>query len=279
MIPRHKINPHLKPLEYAMGARFGWQTGASWRDKLLEAVAKKSEKLGMDELAYCRMAVTSAAELEVLAEIVSNSETRFFREPEQFTDLRDRIIPELIERKSADRQLDIWSAACSTGEEAYSLAILLSESLEDVERWKINILATDLRGPAIISASRGRYQSSSVGRMDSHLRARYFTSVAASAGEGSYDVAPSLKKMIAFRRANLYDSHFWKGLAQHFDLLVCNNLLLYFHALAVKQTVERIRRALRPGGLLMVMKNETGYIDHPSLKLDSSLAGAFFRRV
>jgi chemotaxis protein methyltransferase CheR len=279
MISRHKINPHLKPLEYALGARFGWQTGASWRDTLLAAVARKAEKLGMDELAYCRMAVTSAAELEVLAEIVSNSETRFFREPEQFADLKDRVIPELIARKSGERQLDIWSAACSTGEEAYSLAILLREALPDIDSWKVNLLATDLRGPAIISATRGRYQSSSVGRLDSHLRSRYFTRADVNGGEGAYDVAPFLKRMVIFRRANLYDSLFWKGLTQQFDLLVCNNLLLYFHALAVKQTVERLKGALRAGGLLMVMKNETGYIDHPVLKLDGSLAGAFFRKI
>jgi chemotaxis protein methyltransferase CheR len=175
--------------------------------------------------------------------------------------------------RAKEKRLDLWSAACSTGEEAYSLAIVLSEVLEG-QYWKMKLLATDLRASAIVRASRGSFPASSVKVLSRALRNRHFTKSEAS---GSYDVSADLKKMISFRRANLYDPKFWDTRHQ-FDLILCNNLLVYFHAMAVKQTVDRLVDALRPGGLLMVMSSEASYVHHQRLKLDRSLAGSFFRK-
>lgn len=275
MASNHKNNHHhIKALEQSLSARFGWQTNAHWRDGLLAAVKKKSEKLRFDETAYCRMAISSTGELEALAEMVINGETRFFREPDQFEALRETVIPDLFALRAKEKKLDVWSAACSTGEEAYSLAIVLSESLPEGEHWKMKLLATDLRASAIVRASRGSFPSSSVKVLGRSLRNRHFIK---SEANGSYDVAMDLKKMISFRRANLYDPKFWDTRHQ-FDLILCNNLLVYFHALAVKQTVDRLADSLRPGGLLMVMSSEASYVHHRHLKLDSSLAGSFFRK-
>lgn len=279
MPARPHANPHLKPLEQALAARFGWQTNASWRDGLLDAIRRKSEKLGMDPLAYSRMAVASPGELDALADLLINSETRFFREPDQFEALARNVIPELIEKRGGDRRIDVWSAACSTGEEAYSLAILLTEALKDKGQWKVNLLATDLRGSAIISAGRASYAAASLRLISPELRERYFVGAGVKGVESSFDVIQPLRGMVAFRRANLYDAGFWKNMGQRFDLIVCNNLLLYFHALAVKQTLDRIAGVLKPGGFLMVMKNETGYVEHPQLKREESLPGSFFKKV
>ncbi len=265
---------HIKALEQSLSARFGWQTNAHWRDELLAAVKKKSEKLRFEEAAYCRMAIGSTGELEALAEMVTNGETRFFREPEQFDSLRERVIPELMALRAREKKLDVWSAACSTGEEAYSLAIVLSESWPEGEHWKMKLMATDLRASAIVQASRGSFPASSVKVLGRALRNRHFIK---SEANGSYDVAVDLKKIISFRRANLYDPKFWDTRHQ-FDLILCNNLLVYFHALAVKQTVDRLADSLRPGGLLMVMSSEASYVHHRRLKFDSSLAGSFFRK-
>jgi chemotaxis methyl-accepting protein methylase len=276
---RRNNNPHIKPLEQAMAARFGWQTNASWRDTLLEAIKAKADKLGLDELSYCHMAIRSPGELEVLAGILCNSETRFFRESEQFDALMTRVLPELITARGKERKLALWSAACSTGEEAYSLAIALCETLPEGENWKTSLLATDLRGAAIISASRGSYPSSAIRLVDADIRNGYFTKAEMSGRERAYSVIPSVRQMIAFRRANIYDAAFWKNLDRQFDLILCNNLLLYFHALAVRQTVERFVKVLRRGGVLMVMKNEGGYIEHAQLRHDATLPGCFFRKV
>lgn len=280
MAPAKRTNPHIKLLEQALAARYGWQGGTPWRrEKLVAAIDNKANKLGMNELSYCKMAAASPAEIEVLAELISNSETRFFREPEQFEALEEIVVPHLIQARAKERRLDLWSAACSTGEEAYSLAMLVRESLPETARWDTNLMATDLRGPAIIYASQGSYPSSSIRMIDPHIRHKYFVKAEMNGRERHYAVVPSLRKMIAFRRANVYDFKFWQNLNHHFDLIICNNLLLYFHALAVEQTVSRIAGVLRRGGLLMVMKNETGYVDHPRLKLDNSLPGSFFRKI
>src|SRR5215216_1714681 len=279
MAPAKKSNPHIKSVEQALAARFGWQGGTPWRrEKLLAAIDKKANKLGMEDLAYCRMAAASAAELEVLAELISNSETRFFREPEQFDALRETIIPHLIEARAKERRLDLWSAACSTGEEAYSLAMLVCESLPAGAHWNTNLFATDLRGSAIMSANQGSYPLSAIRMIDPTIRQKYFVKADMNGRERLYTVEQGVRKMVAFRRANVYDSKFWKNLNHHFDLIICNNLLLYFHALAVEQTVDRIAGVLKRGGLLMVMKNETNYVDHPRLKLEASLPGSFFRK-
>ena len=279
MAPAKKLNPNIKLLEQALAARFGWQGGASWRDDLIAETARKAARLGVDEHAYSKMALTSPAELDALAELVANSETRFFREPEQFEALRKTVIPNLICERAKERKLDLWSAACSTGEEAYSLAMVVRESIPHAEHWTTNLVATDLRGPAIIYASRGSYPSSSINKIDSDLQERYLAKAEMSGRERHYTIAPAVRKMIAFRRANIYDAKFWKSINHQFDLILCNNVLIYFHALAIKQTVERIAEALKRGGLLMVMKNEAGYIAHPKLKLESTLPGSFFRKV
>ena len=279
MAPAKKNNPHLKTLEQAIAARYGWQGGAIWRDKLLTAIDQKSAKLGMDELAYCRMAAASTAEQETLADLLCNSETRFFREPEQFNALREVIIPQLIQERAKERRLDLWSAACSTGEEAYSLAISVTDQLPEGGPWKANVLATDLRGSAIIAASQGLYPQSAIRLVDAELRHHYFIKAEMNGRERLYAIAPTVRKLITFRRANLYDAKFWSHIHHPFDLIICNNLLLYFHALAARHTVERIASALRRGGYLLVMRNEVGYINHPLLRLDPSLPGAIFRKV
>jgi chemotaxis protein methyltransferase CheR len=271
-----KANPHIKPLEQVLAARYGWQGGATWRDHLLAAIDHKAAKLGLDQLAYSRMAITSQGEQEALAEIICNSETRFFREPEQFESLRCRVIPELIAARGKERRLDLWCAACSTGEEAYSLAMVVNEGLPASEHWKPHLMATDLRGSAIIAASQASYPQSAIRMIDVDLRHRYLVKGDMQGRERHYTVEPGLRKMIAFRRANIYDAKFWKHLHRPFDLIVCNNLLLYFHALATRQTVERFAEVLRPGGRLLVMKNEAGYVRHPRLKNDPQLPDGFF---
>jgi chemotaxis protein methyltransferase CheR len=279
MAAAKRFNPEIKPLEKALAARFGWQSGASWRDELMAAVDRKVEKLGMDEHSYCRMAMASHSELDGLAELVSNSETRFFREPEQFDALRKTVLPNLIANRAKDKRLDLWSAACATGEEAYSLAIVVRESLPPDDTWTTNLIATDLRGPAIISASRGSYASSSINLLDSNLRNQYFDQAEMNGRERHFTIAPAVRRMVAFRRANIYDSTFWKSNHHQFDLIICNNVLIYFHALAIKQTIERMAGSLKSGGMLLVMKNEAGYISHPRLRLESTLPGSFFRKL
>jgi chemotaxis protein methyltransferase CheR len=279
MARKQSTSLHIKKLEQAMAARFGWQVGGHWRERLISIVNEKAEKLKLDQATYCQMAANSSGELEVLANLVCNSETRFFRDPEQFQVLREVVLPSLIKLRSKELRIDLWSAACSTGEEAYSLTIMLCDILPNINAWKVNVLATDLRGQAIISATQGRYPLSAIGLLDADLRRRYFIEAEAKGQEPLFDVASAVRRMIKFRRANLYDPQFWKNLDQEFDLIVCNNLLLYFNPLAARQTVERMASVLRRGGMLVVMRNEMHHVDHPRLRIDSDLPGAFFKKI
>ncbi len=270
---------HIKQVEKALAARYGWQTGNVWRDKLIAAIRQKAERLRIDEQTYCQGAIKSFSELQALAEFVVNSETRFFRDAQQFEILRQKVVPQLIQSRAKERTLNVWSAACSTGEEAYSIAILIKEQLPANENWKVNVMATDLRGQAIIAAMKGRYVDSSLTLLNQEWRSRYFVKAEASSYEDSYDIVPEIKKLVAFRRANLYDQDFWKTFNQQFDLIICNHLLLHFHALAVKRTVEKFVSVLKSGGLFAVMKGEAMYVDNPSLKAEIDFSCPFFKKL
>jgi chemotaxis protein methyltransferase CheR len=262
-----------------LAARFGWQTGDVWRDKLISAIGQKIERLRIDEQSYCQSAVGSLSELQALAEYVVNSETRFFRDAQQFEVLQQQIVPQLIRARAAERTLNIWSAACSTGEEAYSIAILIREQLPANEDWRVNVMATDLRGQAIITASQGRYTASSLSLLKPEWRSRYFVKTETNGQESRYTIVPAIKKLVTFRRANLYDQDFWKAPHHPFDLIICNHLLLHFHALAVKQTVEKFVTVLKPEGLFAVMKGEALYVDHPRLRQEAGYASPFFKKL
>src|SRR5436305_10958740 len=147
--------------------------------------------------------------------------------------------------------------------------MLLKETLP--EDWRVSVMATDLRGQAIIQATQGRYPASSLTFVDSQLRERYFLHAGTHGREPSFDVVPEVKKIVSFRRANLCDTHFWNSLRRKFDLIVCNNLLLHFHPLAIRKTVDRMVSALEPGGFLTVMKNESMFVEHSALKQDRNL--------
>jgi chemotaxis protein methyltransferase CheR len=275
----HHQHSHIKLVEKALAARYGWQTGEVLRDKLVEAVRRKAERLGLEEWDYCQAAMKSFAELQALAEFVINSETRFFRDPQQFETLTQTILPQLIAERAGERTLNVWSVACSTGEEAYSLAILLKEVLPATDGWKLNLVATDLRGDSIIRATKGRYAESALALLKTEWRARYFVKAEANGPEAAYDILPEIKRLITFRRANLYDEEFWKSFTRPFDLIVCNHLLLHFHALAAKQTVGKIAGVLKTGGLLAVMNGEAMYVNHSRLKQDTSYTSPFFKKL
>jgi chemotaxis protein methyltransferase CheR len=270
-------NPHLRTLEQALADRFGWQPGAL-RDTILATVAGKARRLGLDEVSYCRMAALSGGELQALAEEVAPGETRFFRDEEQTAALRERVIPQLLAERAAERRLRIWSIACSTGEEAYSLAMLVRDALPPGEEWRVDIRGIDLRGQAIMTGSRGRYRASSVRVIDPTLRNRYFIGVDEPSPDREFELIPLVRRMVTFRRANVCEAYIWNQLTGPCDLIVCQHLLLYFHRLAVERTVDRLAGALAAGAYLVVNPIETGLLAHTALRPVESLPSGFWSR-
>jgi PAS domain S-box-containing protein len=176
--------------------------------------------------------------------------TEFFRDQRLFDYLRDHALPELIaEARREDRELRIWSAGCSTGEEAYSLAIVVAEALGgDLSRPDIRIFATDIDGAAIGFARRGIYPAASLSGLPPGTRDRYFVQ-----SEGGFEVAKSLRALMIFGQHDLAE----RAPFPRIDLLLCRNVLIYFSVAMQKTALETFAFSLRPGGRLVLGTSES----------------------
>ncbi len=274
---RSLTNPHLPQLELALANVYGWAANVSLRAALQAVVTDKSRRLLFDEMTYCRVAAQSPGELHSVAEEIALGETSFFREPEQFRALWRMALPELIEKRAAAKRLRLWSAGCSTGEESFSLAMILEDLIGDAADWRVEILAVDLRSKALLQASQGRYHPLQLRNLDPSLRERFFHGVyAPDAPPGELD--RRLRRNIRLRHANLYDPHLWQHLPGPFDVIVCSNVLTHMHYTAIQQTTARIQKALAPGGYLLVGSAEAGLITQPRLRAAPTLPSGFFQR-
>lgn len=269
--------PALKKLEEALAEHYGWAITPATRAKITAAVARKSGRLGVSPPEYCTLAAASQSELLALVEEGAVSETYFFREPQQYEYLRSDVLPELFARCERERERDylretrlrLWSTACSTGEEAYSLAILCEQVWPGIGPTEVDIFATDVRNRALLAASQANYQLPALRLLSAEVRERYFTHAGSTPDtplSGSYTVVPNIRRLVTFRRVNLLDGIFWKGVTGRFDLIVCANVLLYLHGPAMRNMVERLSRALREGGYLMVAPAEATLFEHSRLK-------------
>jgi chemotaxis protein methyltransferase CheR len=174
-------------------------------------------------------------------------ETYFLRDHGHFHLLKTRILPDLIERRRVQRELAIWSVGCASGEEPYSLALTLVETLPDLMDWKITLLGTDLNAQALNVARRGIYRKWSFRHTDIDFHNRYFD----PATDG-LQIKPFIREMVTFRHANLLAG------APHpaFDLILCRHVLLYFSPTQVGKAESILFDALTPGGWLMLGQSE-----------------------
>jgi chemotaxis protein methyltransferase CheR len=176
-------------------------------------------------------------------------ETYFFRNGAQFDALREHILPELLERRDGLRTLRVWSAGCATGEEPYSLAILLNELLPSDHSWNASILATDINPVFLARAREGLYGNWSFRETPDELRQRYWAEE-----QGRWRLRSDIRRMVSFTRLNLAESCF-PAIANGtsaMDIIVCRNVTIYFDEATTRQIAERFYSALTPGGWLIV---------------------------
>ena len=196
-----------------------------------------------------------------MIEAMVTNETSFFRDHHPFEDLRTTILPELIRRRAAERRLDLWSAAASTGQEPYSLAILIREQFPELAGWSVNILATDLSAEVLERARAGRYNQIEVNRgLPVTLLMKYFRQQGTT-----WELVEEVRRMVDFRALNL--ARPWPPLPP-MDLILLRNVMIYFEPETKREILGRVARLLRPGGYLLLGSAET------TLNLDAS-----FRRV
>ncbi|MGA2336377.1 MAG: protein-glutamate O-methyltransferase CheR [Terriglobales bacterium] len=193
-------------------------------------------------------------ELVHLLDVVSTNKTDFFREPEHFEFLVEKAIPDLVARNESGRPLLIWSAGCSTGEEPYTLAMVLMECGQRHPGFRFRILATDISTTVLAKAERGVFRSEVAGPVPSDLRRKYFMR-SRDRNSNVLRVVPELRQLVEFRRLNFMDADF--GLSQKADVIFCRNVIIYFDRPTQERIVQKLAAQLLPGGYAFVGHSET----------------------
>lgn len=187
-------------------------------------------------------------EWKALFVLLTNQESYFFRDAEQLQVIREQLLPVLLQRNRETRTLRIWSAGCSTGEEPYSLAMMLEDVVPSREEWRVLILGTDLSEAALERARRGVYGAWSFRALSEGVRDRFFV-----ARGKEWEVRPQLRHSITWAHGNLFDDPFpTSSSALHdMDLIVCRNVFIYFGRDAVTHVLRKFSATLRPEGFLV----------------------------
>lgn len=194
----------------------------------------------------------------------TSGETYFFRDHGQFDLLRLRILPELIEYRRSARTLRMWSAGCSSGEEAYSLAMLVDMLLPERDEWNIFILGSDIDQTALAKARLARYGQWSFRMVPPTLKQRYF-----QGKDEEWALDERIRRMVTFRAGNLIGEPFSGTEMQDMDLILCRNVFIYFSADTVAAVAGKLAAALRAGGYLMT--GHTEILGHRVQNLQSRL--------
>jgi chemotaxis protein methyltransferase CheR len=186
---------------------------------------------------------------------ITTNKTEFFREPHHFEFVTDTILPE-IERRGLPKRLRIWHAGCSSGEEPYTMAIVLAEALGPHHNWDIRQLASDIDTRVLAHAEQAEYSRDHVGMIAEPLLQKYFLR-----GRGTkadyVKVKPEIRAQVTFRRINLQDASWPIQNTCRFDIVFCRNVVIYFDRETQQRLFSRYAEALRPGGYLFVGHSES----------------------
>lgn len=205
-----------------------------------------------------------------VAEAMTNNETTFFRDVRMFGMFRNTIVPELLARRRAERSLNIWSAACSSGQEPYSVAMSLRDHMPALDGWSLGVVASDVSREMIARARAGSYTQLEVNRgLPAHLLVRYFKQERAA-----WEIDPSIRRMVDFREINLIQP--WPALPR-MDVVLMRNILIYLDAETKKTILSRVARLLAPDGYLILGGAETATNLNESFESVSLDGGVCFR--
>lgn len=271
------ISASISPENYAFLQRYVYQESGIVLDEgknyLVESrllpIVKQESLTTLNDLCNLLKAVAPAALRGRVIEAMTTNETLFFRDAAVFEALQKTILPAMIESRRSARRLRIWSAAASSGQEAYSIAMLLLEM--GLEAWQIQILGTDLNQQILDRAKAGRYMQIEVNR---GLPARYLVKYFTRNGL-DWQIHDSLRRMVQFERFDLRSPMRVLG---EFDLIFCRNVLIYFDVETKKRILGQIRQVMAPGAYLALGAAES------TLNLDNAYtrvthSGATFYQV
>jgi chemotaxis protein methyltransferase CheR len=238
-------------------------------------LGRRVRALGLPSYAdYCQLARRDAQERQRLLEAICTHETRFFREPRQFELLEKVIVPEwrrLAAGGQRSRHVRVWSAACSSGEEPFSLAMVLLDHLPAAHGWAVEVLATDLSTRVLAQAREARWPVARAAEIPATYLRRYMLRGTRSQ-EGFMRAGPALRDAVRFASLNLHDDTYGVG---RFDLVLCRNVLIYFDRAAKAHVLTRLASHLEPGGHLFLGHAETLSASDAGLRL---VAPTVYRR-
>lgn len=229
------------------------------QDDLQRGFLRAAADLGFDSPEACihwlLRQTPTATTIGALARHLTVAETYFFRDRPTLDALSTEVLPALIQaRRGRVQQLRLWCAACCTGEEAYTLAILLHRLLPDLADWQVQIRATDINGDALQKAADGTYSEWSFRAAPEWLRAGYFT----PGTHGRHRILPAIRRMVNFETENLVQAVDGAGRVPPgaMDVILCRNVLMYFAAPQMNKVVALLKNCLQPGGWLAVGPGE-----------------------
>lgn len=248
---------------------------------LRRAFDDAASELGLGNADACARRLVAgdlgAAELDVVASHLTVGETYFFRGDETFKALAEHVLPGLIgARRGREQRLRLWSAGCCTGEEAYSLAILVRQLLPDIEDWHVTVLATDVNPKFLAKAAEGVYGQWSFRGTPEAFRTCHFT----RAKDGRYALAPDIRRMVTFAPLNLAERVF-PSLAtgtNAMDLILCRNVLMYFTPEQARQAAAGLGASLSHDGWLVVAPCEISQSLFPDLAQVTFESAILYRR-
>jgi chemotaxis protein methyltransferase CheR len=218
---------------------------------------KRVRALGFDGIVeYCDYLFQHGgldAEFDHLVDAVTTNKTDFFREPDHFRYLCDQAVPALLAGRRGDRKLKLWSAACSTGAEAYTMAMTLADLFRRIGARDAAILGTDICGEVLEQAVAAIYADDMLAQIPAEMR-RYVMR-ARDPGRREFRVVPELRRMARFQRLNLMDRDY--PVDGDIDVIFCRNVLIYFDKPTQRAVVERLSRHLQPGGYLFLGHSES----------------------
>jgi chemotaxis protein methyltransferase CheR len=208
-------------------------------------VARKWKLAGFEDLVKSIRTKPDEALVRDVVEAMTTNESFFFRDIKPFDQFKELVLPAMLKNRVGQRRLRIWSAACSSGQEPYSLAMILSEMASQLAGWTIEIVATDLSNEILTRAKEGVYSQFEVQRgLPVALLVKYF-----SQSGDRWQISPKIRSMVDYREFNLLTDPTVLG---RFDVVFCRNVLIYFSDGAVQRAVGLFHEALAPGGYLFL---------------------------
>jgi chemotaxis protein methyltransferase CheR len=266
MTARPVPNPLLSRFSQFVAGQMGLHFPPERAADLQRGIRSAAREFGFEDIAVCIRWLMSAplttSQTEILASNLTVGETYFFREKRTFEVFEEHVLPELMRlRRGGEQRLRLWSAACCSGEEPYTIAISLRKTLPDCAEWHVTILGSDINPRFLRKAATGVFSEWSFRNAPPWLKERYFDKVE----KGGWAIRPEIKRMVSFSYLNLAEDVYPSLLndTNAVDVIFCRNVLIYFAPEQAEKVIRNFYRCLTEGGWLVLSPCETAHVRFP----------------